>query len=406
MARSLALWFYLLLAGRGQALATAPERPARPPGDVLWLHAGRATQPESLRQILRLLARERPDVTLLVTHGAGAAPDPGVDILTEPCPPEQLPAIRAFLDHWRPDAGLFVGLNLPAALIAEAHKRAVPLVLADADAGAEGAAFWRRGMVGSILGRFSRIFARDAGSLAALRTLGGRALAVELAGRIEEEAEPLPCNEAEREDLAERLRARPVWLAAGCPEAEERAVLDAHVHALSHAHRLLLILAPAQADRAQAIADACAAEGLVAARRAEEEELDADVQVLIADGMEELGLWYRLAPVTYLGGTIAGPGPVRSPLEPAALGSALVHGPQAGSYAEALGRLADARAARRVQDRDELRAAIADLIAPDKAAILAHNAWVVTSGGTEVAERLVAAVFQAMDNTPVARIAP
>jgi 3-deoxy-D-manno-octulosonic-acid transferase len=405
VARSLALGLYLLLAERGRA-ATSADRPARPEGKVLWIHVGPTTRPESLRQILRLLVRDRADLALVLT----LAPEPRADLPDMPgsyhvetAPPEKLPAIRAFLDHWHPDAGLFVGLNLPPALITEAAARRVPLMMADAETTSVGTPLWRRGMIGSTLTRFARVFARDTDSLAALRVAGGRSLNVELAGAIEDVAEPLSCNEAEREDLAGRLRARPVWLAAACPEAEERAVIEAHVHALNHAHRLLLVLAPTDPDRADAIAGACAALDLVAARRNRDEEPDEDVQVLIADGTGELGLWYRLAPVTYLGGTLSGPEPARSPFEAAALGSALVVGPQAGFCKPSVDRLVDARAARRVVDRDDLRAAIADLIAPDKAAVLAHNAWVATTGGLDVAERTASAVLQLVHGADAAR---
>ncbi len=316
--------------------------------------------------------------------------------LTDRLPPDNLPAVRDFLDHWQPSAALFVGASLPAALIAEAHRRNIPLIMADAAMSADRVSFWRRGLAGSVLARFGRIMATDAESVTALRKLGGQSLNVELAGRIEETTDPLPCNEAEREDIAERLRARPVWLAIDCPQAEERAVIDAHVHALSHAHRLLLILCPSSAERAETLAQALVEEGLIAACRSRDDEIEAEVQVLITDGPTELGLWYRLAPVCYMGGTLSGEANGRSPLEPAALGSAILHGPHLGRYAQAYTRLADARATRVLTGAPDLCTAVADLIAPDKAAGLAHNAWAASSGGADVAERLVQVILSAL----------
>ncbi len=406
MARSIGLGLYLFLAEHGRSLPPAITA-ERPDGPLVWLYAGPGSRVESLRQLSQYLSRERPGLTVLVTH------DPATDVgglegidglVLAPAPSEQLPDVRAFLDHWRPDAALFVGAALPAALIAEAHARAVPLILADAYLGRDRTPFWRRGMTGSVLGRFSRILAPDAESVAALRRLGGRSLNVELAGRIEETPQPLSHNEAEREDIAERLRARPVWLAVDCPEAEEQAVIEAHVNALSYAHRLLLIVTPHDAARADALAARFAAEGLVAAVRARDEEADADVQVLIADGVTELGLWYRLAPVTFMGGSLSGQGPGRDPIEPAVLGSAVVHGPATDAYAGPYARLTEARAARRVGGPHDLAVAIADLIAPDKAALLAHNAWAATSGGAEVAERLVQIVLQTLDAADARRV--
>lgn len=400
MARSIALGLYMLLAARG-GQAPERERPRRPDGRLFWVHAGHGSRPESIKQILRLLVDERPELKLLVTidptngHELSGLP---AQALTDVLADDHIVPVRAFLDHWQPDVGLFTGASLPAALITEAYGRSIPLLLADAQVEADATPFWRRGMVGSLIGRFDRVLAQDAESVAALRALGGRALNVELAGRIEEAAEPLPYNDAERTDLADLLRARPVWLAVACPEAEETAVIEAHVHALSYAHRLLLILCPADADRVPALAERMTEAGLVVARRSHDEEPDPDVQVLITDGQTELGLWYRLAPVAFMGGTLSGVAGGRSPSEAAALGSALVHGPLTNSDPEAYDRLTAARATRLVSSADELCTAIADLIAPDKAASLAHSAWTATSGGVEVAERLVQIALGTLDS--------
>ena len=399
MARSLALWVYLLLAERG-ADAPRPERPERPDGPLLWLHAGQGSRSDSLRQLARLLHGARPGLQMLVTGEGTQLPDVvamPTGVATDRLPPDNLPAVRDFLDHWQPSAALFIGASLPAALIAEAHGRDVPLMMADTAIAGDAIPFWRRGMAGSVLTRFARIMAADADSVAVLRRLGGRSLNVELAGRIEETADPLPCNEAEREDIADRLRARPVWLAMDCPETEEQAVIDAHIHALSHAHRLLLILCPSSPDRADKVMQALVGEGLIAAQRSRDDDIEPEVQVLVTDGPTELGLWYRLAPVTYMGGTLSGQTVGRTPFEPAALGSAILHGLQADTHADAYARLTDARATRLLSGPQDLAAAVADLIAPDKAAALAHNAWAACSGGADVAERLMQIALGALD---------
>ena len=166
---------------------------------------------------------------------------------------------------------------------------------------------------------------------------------------------------------------------------------------MQHAHRLLLIIAPNDPDHGPHLAHKLAAEGLIAAQRAHEEEVLPEVQVMITEGMTELGLWYRLAPVCFMGGTLFAGGAGRTPYEPAALGSAILHGPYPGPYPEAYARLSEARATRQVASSEALAVAVADLIAPDKAAVLAHNAWAATSGGAEVAERIVQIALSTLD---------
>lgn len=392
MARSLALGLYLFLAEHRRA-GTAAVRPERPEGPVLWLHAATEAQRDSVALIARLLVEARPGLALLVT-GMVSPPD---DAILDSLPLDSAAEVRAFLAHWRPAAALFVGAAVPPLPVAEAHARDIPLLMVDAGTGDGDGGLWRRGMDASLLSRFDRILATDAGSLATLRRRGGRRIAVELGGRVEEVPEPLRCNEVELADLTERLQARPVWLAVDVPEDEEALVLDAHAHAVGQAHRLLLILVPSHSHRAEALRDRMAERGFVAATRAADDEIDDDVQVLITDGPTELGLWYRLAPLTYLGGTFGTTASGRSPLEPAALGSAVLAGPQAGDHGAAHARLIEARAAVVLRRPEELAGAVAEIIAPDRAATLAHNAWAVSSGGAEVAERIVRLALAAVD---------
>ena len=290
---------------------------------------------------------------------------------------------------------VLTGLDLPPALICTIADRAIPLVLADVHLTPKARKPWRwpRRMAFSLLDRFDLILARDLDSIRVMHTLISSGLNIEMTGRLEETTEALPHSESERNALAELLRTRPVWLAAACPPTEEAAVVAAHSRAMRYAHRILLILAPSEPSRGSALAETLQVAGLNVARRSQDQEPEDDVQVFIADTDDEMGLWYRLAPVTYMGGTLVEGGAGRNPMEPAALGSAIVHGPQFGPYPEAYARLADAFAARRVASGPDLADAITDLIAPDKAAFLAHNAWAAASGGAEVTERVMRLLF-------------
>jgi 3-deoxy-D-manno-octulosonic-acid transferase len=194
------------------------------------------------------------------------------------------------------------------------------------------------------------------------------------------------------------MATRPVWLAAMVPEGEEAAVIAAHRAALLLAHRLLLILVPENPARAEALAaQMTEREGWTVALRAHEEEPEPETEVYIVDNPQEFGLWYRLAPVTFLGGTLAGQGALRSPMEPAALGSAILHGPRTGAHGAAFGRLGAARAARAVASANDLAEALGDLLAPDRAARLAQAAWAVTSEGAEATERVLGLIRRLLD---------
>lgn len=409
MKRSLSLALYLLVAARGGGAATT-LRPDRPPGRLLWLHAGGGATPRSLGQLLTRLVRAEPGLAVVVTADCADPVDPRnfpASAIFEPTPEDRRGDIRGFLGHWQPDLFVLAGSSLPPAMIVEVREQGIPALLADVRVPRQRdlLGFFRRGMAAALLSRFRRILAQDPVSARRLTAIGGRHVTVDVAGRIEETSDPPKCNEAERSALAELLHTRPVWFAVACPEGEEDAVLAAHAHVLRLAHRMLLILSPADGARTAALAERCERDGWVVAQRSLEQEPDPDVQVFLTEGEAELGLWYRLAPVTYMGGTLLPGGSGRNPYEPAALGSAILHGPHSGPYPEAYARLEDAKATRPVKDAGVLAEAVAELIAPDKAALLAHNAWAASSGGAEVTERVMQVILELMDGEAVPAIA-
>lgn len=395
MATSLGLTLYNLGQRRDQAETSA--RPARPVGRLVWLHAPGEALVSPIRALARRLVEE-DGLPVLLT-----APDPGgaLDGVVLQAPPPDNPAdARAFLDHWRPEIAIFAGGQLRPAVMHEAAERKIPMLMVNGKAPVflRERDAWYPGLMRQILGRFRGIMAVDEAAARAFRKGGAGLSAVAVTGRMEEETTVLPALESERAALSRLLAARPVWFAAGVVESEEAAVLQAHRKALQHSHRLLLILMPEQPSRAAPLAKALAEAGdWIVAERAADEEPEAEVEILIADNPAEYGLWYRLAPVTFLGGTLSGKGPTRSPMEAAVLGSAIMHGPKTGPSGQVFGRLGAARATRAVASAQDLGEALGDLLSPDRAARLAQAAWTVASDGAEVTDAVLQRIRAIMD---------
>lgn len=397
MAYSLGLTLYNL-SGRAVSVPERPDRPARPAGPLVWLHAPSV---ESLTQMMGLARRieEEEGFGVLLTTGADVPPVGGATLL-EAVPPDLPAEARAFLNHWKPDLAVMAEGELRPALLHEAEEMGIPLVMVEARAPAfpkdrEG---WWPGLMRALLSAFRAVHAVDGAAARAFRRAGAPPQAVVTVGRLEYPSVALPCTEAERAALARTLSTRPVWFAADLPEAEEDRIIEAHRAALKLTHRLLLILAPQKAERLEALAQRLEdREGWAVARRYAEEEPDADCQVYLVDPGAEFGLWYRLAPITFLGGSLSDSGATRDPMEAAALGSALIHGPRAGIFGTALGRLAAAQATTLVGSASDLGEAVSDLLSPDRSARQAKAAWEAASDGreaTDAALRLVRGMME------------
>lgn len=406
MRRPAALRVYLALSGWQRAKPAMPDARPRPSGPLLWLHVPDAGDLPAVTDLLRRLADDRPDLQVLLTApprddagttgGEGqtgaALPD---TVRMHPPPPADRRGLSDFLGHWRPDAFAQIGgVADPVLLLAVADAGLRPILV---NVRTEGRALSLvPGLARHSLGAASRIFVIDRAAARRMRRLVGPSAPIETIGPLEPAPPAPPVNEVERESIALSLAGRPVWLVSALPAEEVEAVIAAHRAALRLAHRLLLLIVPADPASAPALAARMtAAEGWQVGRRSTDDVIDEGCDVYIADTEDEIGLWLRLAPICYMGGTLSERGSLRPPTEAAALGSAIIHGPQTGAYARAYDALCTARATRALRGAAELGEAVSDLLSPDRAAQLAHNAWVATTSGAEITDRVLRLIIEA-----------
>jgi 3-deoxy-D-manno-octulosonic-acid transferase len=306
--------------------------------------------------------------------------------------------VRRFLDHWRPDLAVWTESELWPATLSETRARGTPMLLINARISARTFRRWRamRGLARTLLGQFDRILAQDALAGEQLTVLGADPGRLSVEGTLKEGAAPLPYDEAERVRIARALSGRPVWLAASTPPGEEEMVLVAHGRARRALPMLALILAPRHPTRGDALAEMLRGRGLTVSQRSKGEPVGADTDVYLADTLGEMGLWYRVASVSFVGGSLVEVGG-HNPFEPALLGSAILFGPHVRNFVDGYRRLSDAGAAVLVRTDTELAEALIATIAPDRAAEMAAAAWAACSEGAEVTDAVLDAVGALLD---------
>ena len=205
--------------------------------------------------------------------------------------------------------------------------------------------------------------------------------AAEVTGPLQEGPALPPDDEARRARLTAALEGRPVWFAAAVPPDRQRDFLAAQSEIVSRSHRALLVMEsedgvtwePAETPGAQE-------------------------RMLRATGPEERGLWHRIASVTVMGDSFD-PGGRTDPLVPAALGSAVVHGPATGVHGRGYARLHASGGARRAEGVGAIAGAVESLLAPDRAAAQASAAWEEVTRGAEATDRVAALLIEALERT-------
>lgn len=375
----------------------------RPDGPLIWFHAASVGESIAVLELIRRLLEERDDLHVLVTTGTVTSAAVMADRLPDRAihqyaPLDAKPFVTAFLDHWKPDVAIWTESELWPTLVVETHTRAIPMLLLNARMSKASHDKWRfaKGMVRSLLGRFQAALVQDNLTMVYLRRLGMPVDRMKVMGTLKEGAAALPCNEGDRAEMAAHLAGRPVWLAASTHEGEEKMVLQAHRMAMRSSPRLLLILVPRHPERGDEIAAHLQTEGIRYTRRSADEMPTDEAPVFLADTMGELGLWYRLSPISFVGGSLVAIGG-HNPFEPAALGSAILHGPYVTNFVDIYDRLREGDAAQLVSSPDKLAGQVAELLNPDAAATMATAAWQVISDGADVTDRALALIIDTLE---------
>ncbi len=401
MGRSLSLAAYHALSRR----RAPPDRPPvsqRPRGELVWLHAASADRLPAVRALGRRLQLLRDNLNVLVTaEDAGAATparaaDPQTEIF-ETVTSDHPAANQAFLDHWRPDLCLWAGGILLPNLLSAARSRGIPMLLFDVNAAdfqirSHG---WLPDLLRASLDCFDTVMVTGARSRDTARRAGLPETKLHMSEPLCSSPTPPLCADSDLADVTADLAARPAWLVADARASEAEDILRAHRYALRLLHRLLLIVAAATPQDAAALAVRLSRSGLRVADWDAGEGIEDNVQVVLARDGDDLGLWYRLAPLTFVGGTLAGPGNTGNPLDAAALGSALLCGPH--RQGDAWSRLFAAGAARAVSDGEALGEAVVELIAPDTAAAMALAGWETVTEGAGLIDQLGEMVQDLLD---------
>ena len=351
----------------GERMGRASAR--RPEGPLVWIHAVSVGESLSHLPLIERLRAERPDLNLVVTSStrtsaellARRLPD---GVIHQFAPVDAPGAVRRFLEHWRPDLGVFVESELWPNLLHAAHRRGTRLALLGARISARSASGWARAPAAAraLFALFDLIYAQDLETRGFIEAHGAH-----VAGQLDLKrlAEPLPSDPGALAALKRQTQGRPVLLAASTHPGEE--ILFAEATA-GLAPKPLLIVVPRHPERGGEVAEALAASGLKTARRSQGQAPGPEVDAYVADTLGELGLFYRLADVAVLGGSLVKGLSGHNPLEPARLGTPVISGPHHEAFAEVYGDLLERKAVLIARDGAELGQGIATLLADPKLA--------------------------------------
>lgn len=372
----------------------------RPKGELLWIHATTTERYQALCDIGRRLKSLRPDLSVLASWEPGLqlTGTVGCDVPVGPLAEDTPTETRDFLNHWQPDVCIWTGSPTRRVLLRQLRERQVGVLLADLleEEVPTRTSRWLPDQRKRLLDGLTHILTPLATVQEQLLRVGYPENRVDLCEKLRISATPPSCNDDELSAMQQTLGSRPVWFAAHAKLSELPELLNAHRTALRLLHRLLLVIAVDDPESLEAARKTLQSSGLNFADWEAGEEPEDLTQILLTSG-EDLGLWYRLSPVALLASSLDPAAQGQSPLDAAALGSALLHGPGIHAHRELYDRLSQAGAALSVKSAAEMAEAVVALSAPDKAAEMALAGWQSVTESAATTDKLLEMVQDLLD---------
>ena len=367
---------------------------ARPAGPLVWVHGASVGELAAIFPLVERIAAK--DFNVLVTSGTVTSAKlaeqrlpPGV--VHQFLPYDSPRFVARFLDHWRPDLALFTESDLWPNLIVMSSQRGIPLILVNGRVSERSFNRWRfaPATIGAVLRRFDLCLAQSSAYAARLRDLG--APRITTTGNLKLDVPEVPADLDSLTALRAAIGERATIAATSTHAGEETALIETHRRLRHSFPRLLTMIAPRHPDRGPGIVEIANAAGFAAGLRSHGRLPEAKDDIYVVDTLGELGLVYRVAPIVFVGGSLASHGG-QNPVEPIKLGAAILHGPHVWNFAEIYSALDAAHGAEQVADAGKLAVRV--------------GAWLTDAGERSsvvaAARRTVATLGGALEHTVAA----
>lgn len=374
----------------------------RPPGPLIWFHAASVGEGLAVLPLVQKLVDQRQSLAILVTTGTVTSARLMAErlpsgVLHQFAPVDRGMAWRTFLTFWRPIAGCLVESEIWPNLIVQAERLDIPLAVINGRMSKHSFTHWQKvkGTATRLFSGFDLCLARNDGDAERFRLLGAEH--VQSLGDLKQAAALLPVDEDELVRWQARLEGRTIWLAASTHPGEEDIVLAVHRALASDFPDLLTVIVPRHPARGDDLAEKIESAGFTVGRRSRNDMPDRQTSIYLGDSLGELGLFYRLAPVGFIGGSLV-PHGGQNPLEAARLGCALLIGPHTENFDEITESFINQDVATRVVDSDDISAALRRLFSDEDAlAGIGRQARQASLGEDTVLDRHLAVFLPWLD---------
>ncbi len=352
---------------RQKFLGLVPELPQlQAPKRRIWFHAVSVGEINLLRPLLAMIREERPDwecvvSTTSLTGMQLAKRLYAADHKVFYCPLDFSWAVFTAIRRIRPNMLVLAEQEIWPNLFYAAKKHGVKLALINGRFGESGYRRYKRFRLffRPILRMLDVIAVQSETYAGWFHSVGAYGDTIEITGSMKFDGAQTDRNNPKTVQLANlagiNVDSEIVFLAGSTQEPEEEYALDAFEKLKDSWPQLKLILVPRHPERFEAVANLLESRGVDWMRRT---QLDSQPdkkgkRVLLVDCVGELGAWWGVSKIAFVGGSMGSRGG-QNMLEPAAFGAAVSFGPNTKNFRDIVDLLLQNDAAIVVHDSNEM----------------------------------------------------
>lgn len=354
----------------------------RPEGKFFWLHGASVGESISMLPLIHTLLEKYVDAHVMVTTGTTTSAEIMAKRLPERAFHQYIPIdnpvfTRRFVRHWRPDAVLWFESDFWPSILYSIKQKDIPLILINGRISNKSFKRWQQVdfIIKDILSCFTYCLGQSDEDAYRLKVLGAKN--TECLGNLKYAGLPLPIDEVKKAEILKQIKNRPIFLISSTHHDEEVKIARFIKDLKEVEPKLLTIIAPRHPHRGEEIAEAINTEfGLVTALRSKDENITNKTDVYIANTIGEMGLWYDISPLVFIGGSLI-PHGGQNFMESARSRNAVIVGPHMFNFTDAINRAKKQDAIIQVNDVldliDEVKKLLTNKDLLDAKASLAYN---------------------------------
>lgn len=369
----------------------------RPKGDIIWVHAVSVGEANSALILIEEILKTHPKISILFTTttlaSAGVIGKKILDfngqVIHQFFPLDSYKIVKEFFAFWKFKAVIFIESEIWPNMLYESKRLEIPCFLVNARISKKSFKKWNfaKKIGFNVFDYFDKIFVQMREDKESLEKLTKKESL--FYGNLKSQAPVLKYNLKKLEELKSQIGDRKFWLAASTHKGEEDLILKVHKKLAEVFPDILTLLVIRHPYRSQEVRQLIEGENFKSATRSKGEKITSQTKFYIGDTMGEMGIYYKMAHFTFLGGSLLEIGG-HNPFEPIKLDCAVISGRGVFNFKEIYDKLESQKACVMIDDVDEIFNAAKNFIEDKKlSSAIAKKAFDLTEKSDNIARKII-----------------